>query len=213
MGFIKALLLVENGLPIVVQYNPKDYEVSNEVKYAEKGIPGQEGTIKQFVSGESPTLTISLMFDTYIPPSIDIPFGTGVDVTLLTRQIVSLTHIKGSLHRPPLVTFVWGTVIFQGIVANIKQQFTMFLSTGIPVRAKLDVTFKAVSQNGLIRLLHPLESPDRTKFRTVKEGEYLWNYALEEYGDAEMWRVIAKENGIMNPLDITPGQVIKLPAR
>lgn len=199
-------------MPIVVQYNPQGYEVSNDVKYAEKSIPGQEGTIRQFVAGESPSLNISLMFDTYIPPSVDMPVEGGTDVTLLTRQIIKLTHIKGSLHRPPLVTFVWGTVTFQGIVSNVKQQFTMFLSSGMPVRAKLDVTIKAASQNSLLRMLSPLESPDRTKFRTVKEGEYLWNYALEEYGDAQMWRVIARENKILNPLDITPGQIIKLPA-
>ena len=58
----------------------------------------------------------------------------------------------------------------------------------------------------------PFESPDRTKYRTVHQGEHLWNFAAQEYGDAELWRVIAKENGLMDPLDLKPGQVIKLPA-
>lgn len=212
MGFVKAMLLVEADLPIIVQFNPKEYHISNAVKYAEKSIPGQESAILQYIAGETPTLDMSLLFDTYIPPNIEIPVEMGVDVTILTQRVISLTHIKGTLHRPPVVTFVWGSISFKGVVTNVKQQFTMFLSTGIPVRAKLDVTFKSINQNGLMRLLSPLESPDRTKFRTVKQGDQLWNFAQQEYGSPEMWRVIAKANRIMNPLDIYPGQVIKLPA-
>lgn len=212
MGFVKAMLLVENGTPIVIQFNPKEYSVSNAAKYSEKSISGQEGAILQFVSGESPTLTMSLMFDTYIPPTMEIPVEGGVDVTLLTRQVIALTHIKGTLHRPPMVTFLWGSVTFKGVVTNVQQHFTMFLPTGIPVRAKLDVTFKSVNQTDFLRLLTPLESPDRTKFRTIKEGDQLWRFAEDEYGSADMWRVIAKANAINDPLDIHPGQVIKLPA-
>ncbi len=212
MGFVKAILDVEKGVPIICQFNPSEYDVSNSVKYAEKTIPGGRSTIHQFISGDSPTLTMTLLFDTYVPPSVDVPIEGGIDVSLLTRQVISLTHIKGTLHRPPIVTFLWGTVSFRGIVTDVKQKFTMFLTSGIPVRAKLDVTFKSIPQEGILSMLSPLESPDRTKYRILKEGEYLWNYANEEYASPSMWRVIAKENGIMNPLDVKPGQVLKLPA-
>ena len=120
MGFVKAQLLVESGVPIIVQFNPKEYNVTNGVKYAEKSIPGQESSILQFVAGETPTLNMTLLFDTYIPPSIDIPIEMGVDVSLLTRRVVKLTHIKGTLHRPPIVTFIWGSIVFQGVVTNVN---------------------------------------------------------------------------------------------
>ena len=58
----------------------------------------------------------------------------------------------------------------------------------------------------------PLESPDRTKCRTLHEGQSLWALAYEEYGDPEKWKEIARENRIANPLQIKPGQVLKLPA-
>ena len=63
MGFVKAQLLVESGVPIIVQFNPKEYNVTNGVKYAEKSIPGQESSILQFVAGETPTLNMTLLFD------------------------------------------------------------------------------------------------------------------------------------------------------
>lgn len=212
MGFVKAILKVEKGIPIVCQFNPSEYQIADSAKYSEKTVPGGHSTISQFISGTSSALTLTLTFDTYIPPTIENPNEGGIDVSILTQQIVELTRIKGTLHRPPIVTFLWGTVTFQGIITEVKQKFTMFLSSGIPVRAKLDVTFKSVEQESLLKRISPLESPDRTKYRIFKEGEYLWNYAKEEYESPQMWRVIAKANGIMNPLEIEAGQVLKLPA-
>lgn len=207
----KALLLVETGEKIVVQFNPNEYKVTNSVKYSDHTIPGSDKTISQFISGESPVLTMEFLFDTYKYATPLIPVETGTDVTEKTRKIVELTHIKGSLHRPPIVTFIWGSVSFRGIITNVSQQFLMFLPGGKPVRAKLEVTFKAVNDD-FSMMKSPLESPDRTKYKTVSEGEYLWNYANEEYDSPDMWRVIAKANGIMNPLDIRPGQMLKIPA-
>lgn len=212
MGLNKAMLAVESGSMIVVQFNPNEYSVNNSVKYAERTIPGSDSIINQFISGESATLTLNLLFDTYEPPTILKPFESGTDVTAKTKKIIELTHIKGSLHRPPIVTFIWGNISFRGIITSVKQDFKMFLPSGIPVRANLEVTFKAVQDNLLSRKKSPLESPDRTKFKTVCEGEFLWNYSHEEYGTPDKWRVIAKANGIMNPLDIYPGQVLKIPA-
>jgi len=211
MALKKATLSVEKGGKINCQFNPTDYDISNSAKYADKTIPGGRSTISQFISGESPTLSVTLLFDTYIPPSIDNPKEDGSDVSLLTRKVVELTQIKGNLHRPPIVTFSWGSLSFEGIVTEVKQKFTMFLPSGVPVRAKLDLIFRAIQKEGENRT-SPFESPDRTKYRRMKEGEFLWNYADEEYGSPDMWRVIAKENGIMNPLDTVPGLMLKLPA-
>ena len=36
--------------------------------------------------------------------------------------------------------------------------------------------------------------------------------AYEEYGDPEKWKEIARENHITNPLQVKPGQVLRLPA-
>ena len=210
----KASLKIEGSEnPFKVMFNPGEYNLSRGVNYAEKKIPGLEGPVFQYLSGESETLDLTLIFDTYEPPSLQNGGKEGgTDVTKQTKSLSFLLRIRGNLHRPPLVTFTWGTLQFDGIVTKIDESYTMFLANGMPVRAKIKLTLQSYYDAKKGKMKSPFESPDRTKIYTLKEGEQLWSCAWEEYKDPEMWRVIAAANGIMNPLKVRPGQNLKLPA-
>lgn len=209
----KAKLITELGEEIPVQFNPAEYQISNHVQYAEKTAPGLDGTVSQFVAGGNAVLNLTLYFDTYEPPGINGSGEGGKDVSLDTGKIVKLMDIEGALHRPPQVTFSWGSIHFKGILTEIKESYTMFLSDGKPVRAKLELTMKSVFDAKEGKRQHPFESPDRTKYRRVKQGEQLWNYAYEEYGDPSAWKLIAMENGLKHPMEIEPGQLLRIPAK
>lgn len=210
----KAELIIEteNGTDTVqVSFNPMEYNLSKGVQYSEKSVPGLDGPIGQFIAGNSTTLNVTFLFDTYQPPTPDNPEEGGTDVTDSTKEIRKLTQIDGKLHRIPRVTFSWGSLQFTGVVTDVKESYTMFLSSGMPVRAKVDVTFKSISSGDSDKRSSPRESPDRTKVRTVVQGDALWSIAAREYRDPEKWKVIARENGILNPLELYPGQVLRLP--
>lgn len=129
-----------------------------------------------------------------------------------TEKLTQLLKIDGELHSPPAVKFCWGTLRFYGYVASVRANYTMFLSDGTPVRAKADVVLKSLLNPDDGKRMSPFESPDRTKVRVLREKEQLWQYAWEEYGDAERWREIAAANGIADPLDVEAGMAIRLPA-
>ena len=208
----KAKLIVEGKKKAIeVEFNPAEYNLSSGIQYSEKSIPGLDGPIGQYIAGNSTTLNVTLIFNTYNPPTLNNPTESGKDVMGYTKQIVDLTLIDGKLHRVPKVTFSWGSIQFTGIVTDVKENYTMFLADGKPVRAKVDVTFKSVYDIKNDKRISPLESPDRTKVKTIVQGDSLWSIAAKEYDDPEKWKVIAKENGILNPLDIYPGQTLKLP--
>ncbi len=210
----KAELIIEteSGTDTVqVSFNPMEYNLSKGIQYSEKSVPGLDGPIGQFIAGNSTTLNVTFLFDTYRPPTPDNPEEGGTDVTDSTKKIRKLTQIDGKLHRIPKVTFSWGSLQFEGIVTDVKESYTMFLSSGMPVRAKVDVTFKSISSGDSDQRSSPRESPDRTKVRTVVQGDALWSIAAREYRDPEKWKVIARENGILNPLELYPGQVLRLP--
>ncbi len=225
MAFKKAKIKIykEKGSEeVAVLFNPAEYNLAEAANYSEKNIPGLSGPITQFISGAASTLNMTLMFDTYETSPSEASGNVAAkmseskinptDVTLLTRKITGLLNIDGSLHRPPICEFIWGSLCFKGVVTNVNQSYTMFMENGMPVRAKLEITFKSVLDLQESKKQAPFESPDRTKCRVIKQGTQLWELAWEEYGDPSMWRLIAKENGLLSPLDLYPGQVLKLPA-
>lgn len=230
MAFKKAKIKIfrESGSEEVsVLFNPAEYSITESASYSDKVIPGLAGPITQFIAGSASQLTMTLMFDTY-ETSPDEATGNvaakllgnaytqkavkPTDVTQLTRKITELTKIDGKLHSPPLCQFIWGSLSFKGVVTAVNQSFTMFMEDGMPVRAKLEVTFQSVLNMAESKKTSPFESPDRTKRRTIEQGVQLWNIAWQEYGDTEKWDVIAKANGMMNPRLVYPGQVLKVPS-
>ena len=78
-------------------------------------------------------------------------------------------------------------------------------------KAKKAVTIAGYS-GVLTEQKSPRMSPDRTKARTMTEDNNIWNMAQNEYGDVREWRRIADANGIMNPLDIPVGKVLRVPS-
>lgn len=219
MGLTKAKLEIEREVGksvIEVLFNPSEYQLTDGSSYSEKKIPGLDGPIIQYISGDATELSLSLFLDTYVPKSTSlISFGPpkeSTDVSIITKQIADATSIDGSMHRPPKVTFKWGSLNFEGVVTKMNHTYTMFTEKGMPVRAKVSLTFKSLISPRDTKRKSPFESPDRTKYRTLRQGMGLWDIANMEYGDPDMWKVIARENGIQNPLDVRPGQVVKLPA-
>jgi hypothetical protein len=204
----KALIQVLDGKQkdknFKVLFNPNSYSIDHGNKYAWHTIPGLSLPLAQFVTGETPTLTMELFFDCSDQ-------GSKADIRLKTSQFANLLSVDSELHAPPTCKFVWGSLQFKGIIERISQKFTMFSSAGNPVRATLNVTFKAVATVSEQFKGVPRHSPDRTKQKTLKQGDQLWMLAAEEYEDPQHWRAIADANNIDNPRVLTTGRRVVVP--
>lgn len=213
-GLLKAVLKVykENATEdIKCMFNPSQYRISESTGYANKKGVSQSDVIPQYVGGTSSSLSLSLYYDTTDNLGQLSEEGKGTSVMSYVARIDALIQVEGDLHKPPEVEFVWGDFSYRGVLSSLNKEFTYFDTAGKPLRVKMDLTItgipKAASSIG-----NPNNSPDRTKYRKVQEGMSLWKLAWDEYGDCERWKDIAGFNGLMNPLDIKPGQVLKLPA-
>lgn len=210
MSYEKAAIYILDGPDdpgkesnkIEVMFNPNEYSLDVANKYVFKPIPGLSLPLAQFINGESTSLTMELFFDTYEKKE---------DVRTYTDRIRNLLHVEKDLHVPPLVRFVWGNFTFKGIIEKVSLRYTMFLETGTPVRARMNVTFREVQSVEEQFKRIPRQSADRTKQRTVRQGEQLWHIAAQEYDNPGLWREIARANGIEDPRRIEPGTVIKIP--
>ena len=208
LPFAKAKIHVlegsRSGSSIEVLFNPGEYslEVSNNFK--ESAAAGLDSSLLQFVNGVAGTLTMELYFDTYTD-------GGGSDVTVETDRIAQLMDVDSETHAPPKVEFRWGSVAFRAVVEKLSQKFVMFRSDGVPVRARLNVTFR-----GHKALAEQLRDPrrnsaDKTKRRVLSADSSVWLVANQEYRDPRAWRLIARENRIDDPRSIRPGSVLVVP--
>jgi hypothetical protein len=196
---------------ISVQFNPAEYSLIEHAEYTQVPRQKSDSPVINFAGGRTPRLKMSLYFDTYNTKTVALDLTEEKDVSEQVEKLAKLRQIVGKVHRPPIVAFVWGSLKFIGLVNSVTSTFTMFAKSGKPLRAKVDVEFLGLSNDDGSRR-SPFESPDRTKIRVFSEDESLWNIAQKEYGDVGMWRCIAEANGIMDPLEIPVGTVLKVPA-
>jgi len=57
---------------------------------------------------------------------------------------------------------------------------------------------------------NPTTRTEARKIWVVHEGQTLDWIAYQEYGDPAYWRHIAETNNLANPMDLRPGQALKL---
>ena len=219
----KAYLITEKDMKakgqsskVTFLFNPNELNIERSNQYAETQIPGLPSSTYQFVKGGTRTLTMNLFFDTY---------EKNQDVRNLTDKITGwdstssggnpilrgLMDIDSDLHTPPVCFFVWGSFVFRCIIEQATKKFTMFLPSGIPVRATLSITLKEYKDVETQLKETKFQSADRTKIWHVKQGDTLWLIASEEYGDPNLWRAIAQANKIYDPVSIEPGTDLVIP--
>ena len=185
---------------ITVLFNPTEYQLTQSNQFTEVGVPGLAAPPLQFGRGNARVLSMQLFFDTY---------EKQTDVRVHTGELIKLLEIDPDLHAPPVCLFTWGKLTFIGVLEHANQRFTLFLRDGTPVRATVDVTFKEFLDTN--RQGGKLQSANFAKQHMVQRGDTLSGIAAEYYDDPALWRPIAEENGIDEPLALQPGQVLSIP--
>lgn len=197
---------------IEVLFNPAQYTLTESTEYSISPRKA-DAPIVMYSGGKAPTLNMELFFDT---GSVLTASGTGsseaTDVSKKLKEFENLIYINGELHSPPIVRFVWGSLSFKGVVTELKSTFTKFTENGMPIQAKVSITFLAHFRLQDLKRKSPFESPDRTKCRTVRDDYSIFDMAKSEYGDMSKWKIIARANNISNPLEVPSGTIIKIPA-
>ncbi len=197
MKAAKAMIQILDGPnvkdQIEVMFNPNEYSVGNTAQVDDKNK--KEMTFKSVTVDD---FTVKLIFDTYEKHK-DVESGKDVRKVTekITKIIMPFTEGKTG-KRPPVCLFIWGKFTYKGIISKIDQKFILFLPDGTPVREELTVTFKSVMTAEEYAKNMGLEAC--RKVWTVKSGDRLDLIADSELKDASLWRKIADENQIDDPL-------------
>ncbi len=221
---------VDHGGGVKCMFNPKEYAFSKQNSWTYKPTKGTNIGLFEFGSGQPATLQMQLFFDTYAnvrggtstggtPKDVRTEYTAKIwdmmkiDPNLKGSIGTSGKHSKDAKGRPPVVIFQWGkTWTFKAVITSITERFTLFLSDGTPVRSTLDVAFQQIQDKDV----HPTTNPTSggvggERIWTVSAGDTLAWIAYKEYGDPNLWRLIANANRLTKVRQLTPGMILEIP--
>lgn len=198
---------------VTVLFNPEEYSLNRDINYAQIAVPGLSGPLLQFVHGNMQTLEMELFLDTYEEhrEGSRIRNKAGDDVRVQVKEVTRLMDIDPTIHAPPVLLFTWGTLSFTCVLARASQRYMMFRPDGVPVRARVQVTFNEFRNAELESKEVKRETADYTKTYTVTAGETLSAIAGRAYGNPKLWRPIALANNVQDPHRLTPGIRLVIP--
>jgi nucleoid-associated protein YgaU len=209
----KAFLKPEKGDDIPCLFNPESLTVTRSNTWSAPQASGKGVPTVSYGGATSGTFNLSLFFDTT---------DTGQAVTNYTSKLLTLMEVDSSLPgsseatqnaRPPWVTFNWGDLhSFKAVITSLSLSFTYFSATGVPLRAKADLSLMQYQEELAFGPQNPTSGtpyPHRT--HRVQPGETLDRIAAIHFGDPTTWRRIADANGIQDPLALRPGSLLAIP--
>lgn len=215
MTLEKAMITNRETLEkIPVHFNPEEYTLNRDINYAQTNIPGLSGPVLQFVNGNMETLEMELLVDTFEEHKVgNISLNQArEDVRNLTTKITGLMDIYSDTHAPPILIFSWGSLVFTCVLARVSQRFILFRPDGVPLRARLNVTFnKYIDPEREAKAVNR-QTADYSKVHTVHEGETVSRLATRYYENPLQWRPIAIANRLLNPRQIGVGQQLVIPS-
>jgi hypothetical protein len=191
------------------QFNPKELSLAKSASWTRASGRGNKKSGPPQFNGPQPAkLSLEMFFDASDTQDSSVVKTVERLFACCVPTDASHEQKKGS---PPWVLFRWGGLTgFLAYVSSVTVKYTLFTSSGLPVRATCTVTLdelagEAPKQNPTSGGLVP------RRLHVVIEGDTLAGIAYREYGNALMWRALATINGIDDPMRLRPGTRLLLP--
>jgi hypothetical protein len=195
------------------EFNPSQLALSRRAQW--KTTPSaavRDGSLPEFMGPEPREMNVTVFLDRSDDPDSDDVMD-DVEALFKCCQVTSMS-LAAKQPSTPWVVFQWGsfkTARFTAYVESVDANYTLFGTSGMPIRATVqlrlcEIPTKTLGQNPTSGAL------TARRVHRLVAGDSLQSLAWREYGDANAWRAIAETNGIDDPVRLTPGTELILPA-
>lgn len=134
--------------------------------------------------------------------------GKSIKESIDLLKKVTIKPTRAS-HRPPFVELEWGKLHLIGKINDFSVKFTLFNSSGDPVRAVVNLSLvEEVDEKVISR---EFQSPDITRIITVKDGDSLRALCETFYDDPNYYIQIAAYNNLPNFRSLKVGSILEFP--
>ena len=196
---------------IEFQFNPKELTVSKAAKWVrDTSKKSKNAGVPEFKGAEPSKLSLEMFL---AATSADDDSVAQAVKTLFSCCVPHPDSTKKKKESPPWVQFEWGELkdMFFGYIASVSVKYTLFTPSGRPIRATATVNLEEMAKEpGKQNPTSGATSAHAT--HTLIAGDTLTAIAYSEYGDPNMWRVLAEHNRIDDPMRLRPGVTLLIPA-
>ncbi|MGW1838100.1 CIS tube protein [Streptomyces sp. BBFR2] len=194
-------------------FNPSQLALSQRTDWKTTPAPAvRDGALPEFIGSYPRDLNLDIFLDCSDKPDSNEVLKKAD--SLLFCCEVTKASIAAKQPSTPWVIFQWGgfsTARFTAYVSSVNVSYTLFGTTGLPIRATCQVQLSEIPTETAGQNPTSGALTARRVHRLVA-GDSLQSLAWREYGNAGAWRAIATANGIDDPSRLSPGVELMLPA-
>ncbi len=203
------------GEKFVAMFNPESYSLSYENVYSRAQGINTSGRAAQYAMSKPEKLNLKIILDSTGVSTFGLTNSIGRghdDVYKQVQHFLELTsHMDGEIHEPKYLTLKWGDLLFKCRLSSVTINYTLFNSSGIPLRAELDTSFFGDIEKSERLKNDRKSSPDLTHYRVVGAHDQLPLMCEKIYGAAQYYVEVAKVNNLDDFRNLKPGQEIYFP--
>jgi nucleoid-associated protein YgaU len=203
-------LTLEPNVRFEVLINPAEFKHTAGISYDRQKVLGESASSPKFSAVEDEKVSFALVLDGtgVVPGAAGVPPSVRSQIEQL-RQVIY--DYVGTLHEPPHVRLLWGTLIFFGRLESMSTQYTLFKPSGEPLRARVELSFTGAMSRRESELVSNRSSPDLSHRVLVREGDTLPLLCHRIYGDPGYYLDVAAFNGLSDFRRLPPGRQLHFP--
>ncbi len=201
---------VDKGYSFSVMINPASMKHGQSIHYHPARAMGQPASSPKYYTQSPDTLSFEVVLD----GTGVVPRGEGRRGRVAT-QIKELRRVvydyEGPASETDAVRIIWGTFQFYGRLQTLSVDYTLFKSSGEPLRAKVALSFLGSVSRKQADLMAGQDAKQASQQVTVKAGDTLPLLSQTVYGDAGRYADVARLNNLTSLRDLEPGTVLVFP--
>ncbi len=192
----------------IAMLNPESIKRGRSIEYTDESAVGSSAPTNKYKKSAGETLSFDLVIDcTGVVDPLRVIMA--VEMELLTRTIYTY---NGTIHRPNFLIVSWGLgLLFKCVLSSFDSTFTLFHPSGMPLRAKVSLSFISYVDAASLALREAKESPDITHLVNVAEGDNLPQISMQTYNSPEYYVQIAQANQLNKFRNLQPGASLMVP--
>lgn len=192
--------------------NPSEFSLSQAILYNKTAALGSSAPNLRFVNVRGDKVSFSLVLDGTGVVPVASAADAGKTVAQRLEELSAVVYdYDGEKHQPDGVKLLWGSFVFYGYLDSMDTQYTLFMPSGEPLRARVSLSFTGSKSSQEESLQAKRASPDLSHSVLVRSGDTLPLLCERIYGDGRYYLAVARFNGLASFRRLQPGLRLHFP--